>query len=193
MNIDQRKYFQHNLRLFCEWTDVPCISRNTEDFLVKLLEKHKPAHVLEIWSACGYSLLIIGLTISKRWGTVIGCERAYPNRVEIQKLLALYKSYGMHNLDCLYWPFLALHPDQFQTQTKVFDLVFIDAQKSEYPAYMDYLIQHQLIDDKTILLFDDVIKYQDKIIWLQESLKALWYHYDIHQLDSDDGVLVARK
>jgi predicted O-methyltransferase YrrM len=70
----------------------------------------------------------------------------------------------MHNLECLYGPFLSFTPNQFQTQTKVFDFVFIDAQKSEYPNYIDYLIDNKLIDDKTILLFDDVIKYQDKII-----------------------------
>ena len=207
-NLEQLTTISHNLRLFCESTLVPCISPNTEIYLLKLLEQHKPKRILEIGTACWYSLFTMAKTIQAWWWTIIWCERAYPNRVEINKLLSLSKQYRLDNIQCLYWPFLAIDPKVLQSDSvtmqqwgiealkhcgieTVFDFVFIDAQKSEYPLYIDYLVQHKLINDQTILLFDDVIKYQDKMPWLTEKLEELGYSYQIKQLELDDGVLLA--
>lgn len=170
---------------------MPCISANTEVFLVKLLEERKPKHVLEIGTAYGYGMLFMANIICRWWWSIIWCERAYPNRVEIQKLLALCKQYGLNNIDCRYGGFLKLNPSV--RENKVFDFVFIDAQKSEYPEYLKYLLEHKLINENTALLFDDVIKYEERMTGLELELEQLWYHIKKHQLDEDDGVILARK
>jgi predicted O-methyltransferase YrrM len=185
-----------NLRLFCEWTQVPCISRNTETFLSKLIHTYKPKSILEIGSAYWYSLLAMWLAINEWWWKIIWCERAYPNRVEINKLLSLTKQYSLHNLDCFYGPFLKFDPQTRKQNWELgvgsWDLVFIDAQKAEYPAYIDYLIENKLINNQTIILFDDVIKYQERMPWLYEKLEQYGYIIHIEQLDEDDGILIAK-
>lgn len=100
------------------------------------------------------------------------------------------------NLHCLYWSFLNLNPLQLikndELKTNSYELVFIDAQKSEYSDYIHYLHNNNLINKKTILIFDDVIKYAEKIAWLIETLEYYGFGFEIQQLDDDDGVMIAR-
>jgi len=93
--------------------------------------------------------------------------------VEISKLLSLCRQYGLENIHCNYGTFLRLDPslrgDGNQTYSNeathgtTFDFVFIDAQKAEYPLYVDFIREHNLIDNNSILVFDDVIKYAERM------------------------------
>jgi len=181
----------HNLWLFCRWTQVPCITPNTEQFLQNILYQYKPKRILEIGTAYGYGMLTMATIISQWWWSIIWCERAYPNRVEIKKLLSLCRQYDLENIDCRYWAFLRLDPSTRGDSS--FDFVFIDAQKAEYPLYLDFIREHKLIDDTSILVFDDVIKYEERMSWLEIQLEQLGYHIQKHHLDEDDGVIVASK
>lgn len=192
----------NNLWLFCRWTQVPCISPNTELFLQTILHTYKPKRVLEIGTAYGYGMLTMANILSEWWWSIIWCERAYPNRVEISKLLSLCRQYGLENIHCNYGAFLRLDPslrgDGNQTYSNeathgtTFDFVFIDAQKAEYPLYVDFIREHNLIDNNSILVFDDVIKYAERMSWLETQLSLLGYEIQKHHLDEDDGVIIAR-
>lgn len=145
---------------------------------------------MEIGTAYGYGMLTMANIISERWWSIIWCERAYPNRVEISKLLSLCRQHGLENIHCNYGAFLRLDPSL--RGNNVFDFVFIDAQKAEYPLYVDFIREHNLIDNNTILVFDDVIKYEERMTWLWEKLEHYWYSIETFKLDEDDGIIVAR-
>ncbi len=123
--------------------------------------------------------------------------------MEINKLLSLCRQYGLENIHCNYGAFLKLNPSlrggRNQTYTDeaihgtTFDFVFIDAQKAEYPLYLDFIREHNLIDNNSILVFDDVIKYEERMSWLEEKLIQLGYNIQKHHLDEDDGVIIAMK
>lgn len=105
--------------------------------------------------------------------------------------MALCRYYGLENIDCKYWAFLKLDPSIRGNSS--FDFVFIDAQKAEYSLYLDFIREHSLIDDNSVLVFDDVIKYEDRMSWLETQLNKLGYQIQKHHLDEDDGVIVAIK
>jgi len=50
--------------------------------------------------------------------------------------------------------------EKFLPQNPV-DFVFVDAQKSEYGAYLAKI--ENIIDKKTVIIIDDVIKYHHKL------------------------------
>lgn len=118
----------------------------------------------------------------------------------LEQVRSLARQYGLDNIECLYGPFLQCPPTSLQstlgkdlTSPQAFDFIFIDAQKSEYPLYIDYIISNNLIHDKTVIVFDDVIKYQDRMTDLQKTLSHYEFQYEIKQLENDDGVLIAHK
>lgn len=71
---------------------------------------------------------------------------------------------------------------------KSVDFVFVDAQKAEYGAYLAKI--ENVIDKKTVIIIDDVIKYHHKLTLLYEYLEKKQINYHILPLDDDDGVMI---
>ena len=68
------------------------------------------------------------------------------------------------------------------------DFVFVDAQKAEYGAYLAKI--ENVIDKKTVIIIDDVIKYHHKLVSLYSYLEKKQINYTIVKLDPDDGVMI---
>lgn len=179
---------QHNLREYCIGSQVPCISQATQEYLAVFLTKHKPMRCLEIGSACGYSLLTTALLVEPRGGTVCGCERAYPNRVILSHNTALVRQYGLTNYNCVFGQFLQLPITSRGNEP--YDFIFVDAQKAEYPLYITHLVENKLIHENTKIIFDDVIKYQDRMTDLTQTLEQYGFKHELKQLENDDGILI---
>ncbi|HMY80593.1 MAG TPA: class I SAM-dependent methyltransferase [Candidatus Absconditabacterales bacterium] len=172
-------------------TNVPCISDQTELFLHNIVNLIKPQSILEIGSAYGYSLICFAQWIQPRGGVIQGCERAYPNHVQLSHLLRLSQLYGLTNRSYWYGSFLdaPIHTRKQQP----YDLVFVDAQKSDYPVYINHLITYNLIKENAIIVCDDVIKYHEKMNNLPECFQQHGLYYHTYQIDHDDGIIVACK
>ncbi len=178
--------------VFCRSTNVPCISPSTRSFLTDIINTYQPKRILEIGSAYGYSLWYMWSLIHQWWWVIVWSERAYPNRAYINILLSLCIYYGLDNIHCLYQPFLQISPSILASHAHSwFDMVFVDAQKSEYLLYVDYLYRHHLVSSKTLWVFDDVIMYQEKVEWLITCLQTHDLDYQIIPLEKNDWVLVA--
>ena len=175
--------FLVELRKSCEERHIPLISRETQEFIVSRLERHQPKRILEIWSAVGFSGIIISKTIEQRWGTLTSFEISYPAYLEAMK--------NLQNANCtnvVIYPFdineIAL--EKFFSQK--FDAAFIDAQKSQYWDYLQKIRSH-LLPENTLLL-DDVIKYQNKLTWLYEFIEKKQINYKIFDTEPGDGVML---
>ena len=72
-------------------------------------------------------------------------------------------------------------------------MVFIDAQKSEYMLYVEYLFTHNLVWSNTLRVFDDVILYQEKIQWLENVLEKYGMIYQTILTQEGDGIMIAYK
>lgn len=180
---------QQNLREYCIGSQVPCISQATQEYLTTFLLQHKPKRCLEIGSACGYSLLTTALLIQSRGGIVCGCERAYPNWIILSHNTSLVRQYGLTNYNCLFGQFLQL--PIISLGSEPYDFIFVDAQKAEYPLYITHLVEHKLIHEDSKIIFDDVIKYQDRMTDLTQTLEQHGFRHELKQLEKDDGILIA--
>lgn len=172
-----------DLRKSCEDRHIPLISVQTQDFLVSWLERNQPKRVLEIWSAVWYSSIVISKTIQQRWGTLSSFEISYPAYLEALK--------NIENANCnnvVLYPFdiNEIVLEKFFSQK--FDAAFIDAQKSQYWDYLQKIRLH-LAPENTLLL-DDVIKYQNKLIWLYQFIEKMQINYKIFDTEPWDGVML---
>ena len=172
-----------HLRSLCEERKIPLISQATENFLWEILQKYRPKVCVEIGGAVGYSAIFTAGLVRQRWGEVTSFEVSYPAYLEW--LMHVRESWlwniTSYPWDVRQWPIKKLLP-------KKADFVFIDGQKSQYAEYLEII--ETLISDTTILVLDDVIKYHNKLDTLYRFLAKKQMHYEIKQLESDDGVMV---
>jgi len=171
------------LRKSCEARKIPLISLATEEFLTKLLKKHKPKICVEIWGAVGYSSIYMGGIINTWGGKITSFEISYPAYQE-----GLQNSKEAHCYNNISYPF-DIHDAPIKKLIQgPADFIFIDGQKNQYGEYMEII--EKISSPHTVIVIDDVIKYHNKLSWLYEYLEKKQIKYKILQLDPDDGVMV---
>ena len=166
--------------------NIPIITSNTKSFIKRILNKYKPKNCLEIWSAIGYSSIFIASNINIRSGKLIWFEISYPSYKE--GLYNIHKAW-LNNLTLFNLNFSKISLENFHN--KKFDFVFIDAKKNDYLIFLKKI--HQNLSENCILIFDDVIKYKNKINWVYSFLKKMQMNFQILQLDDDDWICIASK
>lgn len=175
--------FLETLRAICEMRHIPLISLETEAFLKELLQRKQPKSVLEIWTAVGYSSIVIAQQIASWGGHVTSFEIGYHAYLQALKNIKWAKV-----SNCTLYPFDMNEITLETFFSQKFDFVFIDAQKNQYGDYIEK-IQSYLCPENTILL-DDVIKYQNKLIWLYWFLEKNQIDYQIFHTEPGDGVML---
>lgn len=132
--------FLNDLRTICEQRNVPLISSETEKFLHRVVQEHRPSYILEVGSAFGYSSISLAGALSAWKGIVYTFEISYPSYIQC---LDTIKHSGFHNIVAYFLDFSSVSLSKIITQ-KV-DMIFIDAQKSQY---LNYLVKiRELIAD----------------------------------------------
>ena len=170
------------LRIDCEQRNIPIISVETEILLKKILIKHKPKYCLEIGSAVGYSTMFISSIIKEWWGFLYSFEISYPAYVEANRNL---KQYGIHNATIYPFSFLSIE-ENFLPEN--IDFAFIDGHKVQYTSYMMKLID--MLDTKSTLVFDDVLKFFNKTKSLYEYLDKNQIYYQEISTEPGDWILL---
>ncbi len=171
------------LRKSCESRRIPIISLATENFLWKLLRKHKPKVCLEIWGAVGYSSIYMGNIINTRGGKITSFEVSYPAYQE-----GLQNTKEAHCYNSISYPYDIRQAPIKKLMQESVDFIFIDGQKSQYGEYMEII--EKITSPHTVIVIDDVIKYHNKLIWLYWYLEKKQMKYKILKLELDDGVMI---
>lgn len=166
----------------CMERNVPIISQATEKFVKQILDSQKPDLCLEIGSAVWYSGIFMSKILKQRNGNLYSMEVSYASYM---KALANRRLWEERNVN--FFPFNILELDLDKLFKKSFDFIFIDWHKRNYGEYMQKLDRY--IDNKTIIVLDDVIKYNSKLSWLYEYLEKKQISYKIHKIDEDDGIM----
>jgi len=175
--------FLNSLRQKSLQRQIPIISQETQDFLSGFLDNRKPKKILEIGSAICYSTIFFAKYIEQRNGIITSFERSYPSYLE-----------GLYNIKQSDSNNIILYPFNFsQIEIKDFisfpvDLVFMDAQKSQYGNFMKKI--ESVISQNTTIIIDDVIKYHSKLDELYEYIQQNQVKYKVIQLEQDDWVMV---
>lgn len=175
-----------NLRKYCVDRNIPIISQETESFLESQLKQQRPKVCLEIGSAVWYSSIFISNIVKNRWWTLYSFEISYTSYLEgIQNIW----KYGLKNL--IVYPFDFLKTDIKKLVPNNLDFVFVDWQKSQYCNYFRNI--YDFLGQNFIVIFDDVIKYKHKMIWLYELLDKNQIFYQEKEMEQQDWILVAKK
>lgn len=129
------------------------ISGHIQGKLLELLVKmFRPKHILEIGTFTGYSALCMAAGLDED-GVVDTCEVDDELEPIAQSFFA--RSAHGHKIHHHIGSALDIAPKL----GKQFDLVFIDGDKREYPAYYNMLMDGGLVHSGSILLADNILWY----------------------------------
>lgn len=130
------------------------IDHETGQYLHDLIRGKHPKNVLEIGTSIGYSSIWIASaldTVSK-----LICLDKWKERIEIAK--SFFEKAKL-NIDLIEGDALETIPG---LKSK-FDVVFIDAQKSDYLNYLKLLIANKKLSKDCLIIADNTISHADKM------------------------------
>ncbi len=135
------------LRKEAEVQRVPIILRDTETFLMNLIRIKKPASILEIGTAVGYSAACMARSFPDcRITTVEADENMYETAKKNIAALGLTEKISLIQ---------GKGQEVLKELTGPFDLVFIDAAKSHYRTFWDLALP--LCSPRAVLVCDNVL------------------------------------
>lgn len=159
------------------------IRSDTGPLLSGLVSKHGARRILEVGTAHGLS----ALHLCRGWSTTEGCHM---DTIEFHEEVA---AASQERFNRLALP-IRVHAGEAMAViqgelTGVYDLVFLDAQKSHYGNQWRALCALDLVGKGTLLLADNVIDRAEECASLFEALKEQGVPYHIEQTEC--GLLVA--
>jgi len=178
MNTDDKL---RKLKEFGIKNNIPNISEENALYLEKLLQEYRPTHLLEIWSANGYSTVRFALQM-KKWSGIItsidfsqvAYEMAQEN-FEDFRVTQTVKSY--------FWDAREIIP----LLEEQYDFIFIDGLKKASLEFLKLVWKRAL--PGCIIIIDDVIKFKSKMEDLYQYVHINGIPHEVLQIDSDDGIM----
>ena len=133
------------LRKFAERENVPIMKLESKEFLKSLLAIKRPKSILEIGTAIGYSSLVFDKYSDANITTI-----------ELSEDMAIIaqENFNKYNVDIN-----LINDNAEKALTKLnqgFDFVFIDANKSNYKFYFDYVDQN-LLNSGGVIVADNIL------------------------------------
>lgn len=161
---------------------IPCVSPENGYFLYTMARAVQARRILEIGMATGVSTLYFAEAIGPE-GHIDTLERNQVDAAEAQKAFVdknVHERVSLHIGDAL-----SLLKEGLEGP---YDLIFVDAMKREYQAYVETCLPR--LAPGGLLICDDVIKFKHKMpdlfAWLADQHIAA----TIVPTDPDDGVLL---
>ena len=146
--------FLDQLELQAKKDRVPIIRREMQSFLKVLLQIKKPARILEVGTAVGFSALLMAKYTSE--DTRIVTIEKYEKRIPVAK--ANFQAAGMdHRITLLEGDALEI----LREMEDSFDLIFMDAAKGQYIHFYPEVMR--LLAPEGILVSDNVLQEGDLI------------------------------
>ncbi len=183
MNEKLNNYLK-KLRNHCTNNKIPIISPNTENFLKNFVSANNFKNILEIGSAVWYSTIFFANLIKQNNWQIISFEISQP--AYFHALNNIFNSW-LNNIKIYNFDFLKTNTDLIFFDKK-FDFVFVDARKSEYLDYFKKILKY--CHPNTKIIFDDVIKFKEKMPDLVFYCKKNNFNYQKLKLDNDDWILI---
>jgi predicted O-methyltransferase YrrM len=193
----QKKQFNSTSSNYWNITDEQGI------FLANLVDFKKPKSILEIGTSNGFSGLYLNLNLPEESNyTTVEIDKI---RFELAK--SNFEEVGLKNYNCVNCDALkflgTLNKDSNSTivsknldtdspikngdkNLTIFDFIFVDAGHCLYQDILDLLISRKLLDEKCILVFDNVTSHSQ----LNDFVKDIYEKYDSELIKIGGGMLV---
>lgn len=158
------------------------VPRTTALYLQQFVEEHKPQSILELGTSSGYSTLFMASAARTYGGTVTSIEMAQPKIDIAQKYIS---QVGFEkDIQIIHGSIDEVLKDWSQK----IDLVFLDADKMNYRAYIEQLEPH--LNEGAVVIADNAIDFAhlmpDFLSYMQEG-----GGYESEMLELDNGLLIS--
>lgn len=183
--MDYSDFFT-SLRAHGRSEDIPNVSDETARFLADMIRISGAREVLEIGTANGYSTIHLTLALRETGGRIVSIDRSRPTYDEAVENVRVAQVDDICTL--VFGNALDEIP---KLSDRVFDFVFIDAQKSRTLEF--FRLAYPLVRPGGFIIVDDVIKFRFKMESFYEYLSEAQIPYSILQTDPDDGVMLIVK
>ena len=133
-----------NIKEFAKENHVPIILDGGLDFLIKTIKSRDVKDILELGTAIGYSAINMARQNQEiKIDTIERNEEMYKEAVLNVKEANLENQINLHFMDV----------EEFKTD-KMYDLIFVDAAKSQYYKFLNMFIDN--LKDDGIMVFDNM-------------------------------------
>ena len=177
--------------------NIPVMKDDGMDFLIQYIGEHENIRdILEVGTAVGYSAIRMAQV---RWDMRVDTLEIDPD-MYAQALANIEEAGLSERIRC--W---LGDGAQFET-AKVYDLIFVDAAKSQYRRYMEHFMKnsrpgtvfifdnlafHGIVDDNSISHNRSTVQMVHKILKFREHLLSDERFDTIYYPDTGDGIAVA--
>lgn len=127
---------------------IPIIMDDTLEVIAKILTDIRPAKILEIGAAVGYSAMCFSEYLQDG-GRIDTIER---EEERISEAKDNFKKVGVEDKICLYEGDAV---EILPTLNEKYDMVFIDAAKGKYPFFLEQALR--MLNDKGVIIADNVL------------------------------------
>lgn len=177
---------------------IPIIMDDTLEVIAKILIEKKPARILEIGTAVGYSAICFSEYLSKN-GRIDTIERDVQREAEARENI---KKVGVEDKIRLYEGDAV---EILPTLNEKYDVVFIDAAKGKYPFFLEQALR--MLKDDGIILADNILykgyvmsdynkhKQRTAVTHLRQYIKEITENPELETeiLEVGDGLAISKK
>jgi predicted O-methyltransferase YrrM len=151
---------------------LPSIGPIKGKIIEDVIKEHKPKRALEIGTLHGYSaILMANIILNGKDGNVNFDDSEYDSRKTI--LVSVEKDQKLANIakkniqnSKLSEKIQVINGDALEVIPKLkskFDLIFLDATKSEYLKYLRLVEKHSLLNKRAVVIADNVLIYENEM------------------------------
>ncbi len=151
---------------------LPSIGPIKGKIIEDVIKEHKPKKALEIGTLHGYSaILMANIILSGKGGNEYFDDSEYDSRKTI--LVSVEKDQKLANIakknienSKLSKKIQVINGDALEVIPKLkskFDLIFLDATKSEYLQYLRLVEKHSLLNKRAVVIADNVLIYENEM------------------------------
>lgn len=151
---------------------LPSIGPIKGKIIEDVIKEHKPKKALEIGTLHGYSaILMANIILSGKGGNEYFDDSEYDSRKTI--LVSVEKDQKIANIakknienSKLSKKIQVINGDALEVIPKLkskFDLIFLDATKSEYLKYLRLVEKHSLLNKRAVVIADNVLIYENEM------------------------------
>jgi len=151
---------------------LPSIGPIKGKIIEDVIKEHKPKKALEIGTLHGYSaILMANIILSGKDGNEYFDDSEYDSRKTI--LVSVEKDQKLANIakknienSKLSKKIQVINGDALEVIPKLkskFDLIFLDATKSEYLKYLRLVEKHSLLNKSAVVIADNVLIYENEM------------------------------
>lgn len=164
-----------------------CVPREAGRFLYLVTLMLQAQRICEIGTSIGYSTLWLAMAAEQTNGLIDTIDAFESRQNQAKQHL---EAAGLSHRANFHLGQALTVLERFQEQSKLFDLVFIDAAKKEYLAYLQALIP--IMPSGACLIADNTQSHRSEMTDFIQYIEAS-PQFDCCELETPNGQLLARK